>query len=747
MALSSPSTSLAARPRVRVGGMRGKNEDPNTFRQRMDGQAPTPGTTVNNGQLGQQQSTPQAANPLPNRRDNILASRSDGTFDAKRTAYNQQGQATGHSMDEAGNITAPPAGANPGGSLVPGSSPGSSVWKPNAPAATPPVQATLSTPATAPAGQPAAPTAANPLPTAKPGSPAPGAPPAQLPGTLPPSKLGAPPPGSPGITAATGLPGSTPIPALQSKSEIVAARMAKGRARAEGERGQPPPTTGLGVPRRGTLVSSELNAPGLPPGTPVGTAVNPLVANSATSNVTRNVTNNVTPTTSHAANKLAAFNAKHPNVLTGAAGVAQSDALAATRRQQIAAVDESIRSYKASQAVKLHAANTEALRQMEAQKTAPAPFTGPAGIAAAQKAVQQNHAERDATDLARYKAEDAANPGYNQQAQPSGQPYAFSRSGHGNAPTPQLPGRAKGGPVDAGKPYLVGEKGPEVVIPKTHPVNQAVLGVVNAGGNVVKGVAGLVSMAADSKLKEAADFDAGKSPAPENYTPIAERYKTDPWYKRIPKQVNDAMHMSTSNPQVKQQVKHNSGSWASAAKEPLKAIKQRADKEYADAIKTQSDLKPRLGIVGEATSFASSLIPGVRAMDIPLAIGAEKGLKGGIIPAIAMAATRKMPGGALAKNAAQQAISIAGARANGGPVQAQRPYLVGERGPEIVVPQQNATVIPNHAINPSAMPAVRSGKSFGSDWKASMRPPAMAKTNDWRTTTPPKIATNLLVSR
>jgi hypothetical protein len=35
------------------------------------------------------------------------------------------------------------------------------------------------------------------------------------------------------------------------------------------------------------------------------------------------------------------------------------------------------------------------------------------------------------------------------------------------------------------------------------------------------------------------------------------------------------------------------------------------------------------------------------------------------------------------------------ARASGGPVQAGQPYLVGEKGPEVIVPQQDATVIPN----------------------------------------------------
>lgn len=38
-------------------------------------------------------------------------------------------------------------------------------------------------------------------------------------------------------------------------------------------------------------------------------------------------------------------------------------------------------------------------------------------------------------------------------------------------------------------------------------------------------------------------------------------------------------------------------------------------------------------------------------------------------------------------------------RADGGPVSASSPYIVGERGPELFVPSSNGTVIPNHAIS------------------------------------------------
>ena len=46
---------------------------------------------------------------------------------------------------------------------------------------------------------------------------------------------------------------------------------------------------------------------------------------------------------------------------------------------------------------------------------------------------------------------------------------------------------------------------------------------------------------------------------------------------------------------------------------------------------------------------------------------------------------------------------IGGARADGGAVSANTPYLVGERGPEIVVPSNSGTVIPNNQIGGSSL--------------------------------------------
>ncbi|MCF7788395.1 MAG: hypothetical protein K9N47_19905 [Prosthecobacter sp.] len=51
------------------------------------------------------------------------------------------------------------------------------------------------------------------------------------------------------------------------------------------------------------------------------------------------------------------------------------------------------------------------------------------------------------------------------------------------------------------------------------------------------------------------------------------------------------------------------------------------------------------------------------------------------------------------------------AKAKGGPVKAGKPYLVGEKGPEIIVPKQSGTVVPNHAITAAAlMEMKRAGK-------------------------------------
>lgn len=43
-------------------------------------------------------------------------------------------------------------------------------------------------------------------------------------------------------------------------------------------------------------------------------------------------------------------------------------------------------------------------------------------------------------------------------------------------------------------------------------------------------------------------------------------------------------------------------------------------------------------------------------------------------------------------------------RANGGPVAANQPYIVGERGPELFMPKRSGVIVPNHQMNGSSRP-------------------------------------------
>jgi len=54
-----------------------------------------------------------------------------------------------------------------------------------------------------------------------------------------------------------------------------------------------------------------------------------------------------------------------------------------------------------------------------------------------------------------------------------------------------------------------------------------------------------------------------------------------------------------------------------------------------------------------------------------------------------------------------QAVPVSGKRAMGGPVAGGRPYLVGERGPELMVPAGNGTVVPNNALGGGGVTVVQ----------------------------------------
>lgn len=80
--------SLAAQPRRFAGGVRKRGESPDQMANRMD--------------AGYMASAMQGGTSAPTRADNIAKARADGTFDAKRKAFNAAN--SGSFMDAAGNI-------------------------------------------------------------------------------------------------------------------------------------------------------------------------------------------------------------------------------------------------------------------------------------------------------------------------------------------------------------------------------------------------------------------------------------------------------------------------------------------------------------------------------------------------------------------------------------------------------------------------------------------------------------------
>ena len=78
---------------------------------------------------------------------------------------------------------------------------------------------------------------------------------------------------------------------------------------------------------------------------------------------------------------------------------------------------------------------------------------------------------------------------------------------------------------------------------------------------------------------------------------------------------------------------------------------------------------------------------------------AEMAMQGAMLGQGPLAGLFGFSGGVRGSDILSQALRGAiGARAMGGPVSANTPYLVGERGPEIIVPRSAGQVIPNHNL-------------------------------------------------
>lgn len=96
-------------------------------------------------------------------------------------------------------------------------------------------------------------------------------------------------------------------------------------------------------------------------------------------------------------------------------------------------------------------------------------------------------------------------------------------------------------------------------------------------------------------------------------------------------------------------------------------------------------------------------------------------------------------------------FSYSETRAKGGLVAAARPYLVGEKGPELMVPEQSGTIVPNHRLQAilkrKAIPRAEGGRVDAAgisaqnlaDWRAGAAPHAEYKKNLMAAATDQKI--------
>ena len=246
--------------------------------------------------------------------------------------------------------------------------------------------------------------------------------------------------------------------------------------------------------------------------------------------------------------------------------------------------------------------------------------------------------------------------------------------------------RADGGPVTPGQPYLVGERGPELIVPQVP-------------GQVIP----------NDKLKRS-------RPDWEDYLTGAAQ-----GIMKIAKPIGRAIE-ATGEGMLSHAAMPTSVSGVGTPRFPRawgQGVRNFGQEVATGAEQAIAELQPQ-GTGGKVAAGGVGALPSI-ALSGPGAVmkaaNAAQNLWAGYTDGTPLATALTMgiiPGNSIARNVASSALeNVASsalesvvakpktgiqARAEGGPVVAGQPYLVGERGPELIVPEQAGTVIPNDAL-------------------------------------------------
>jgi len=136
----------------------------------------------------------------------------------------------------------------------------------------------------------------------------------------------------------------------------------------------------------------------------------------------------------------------------------------------------------------------------------------------------------------------------------------------------------------------------------------------------------------------------------------------------------------------------------------LRKQKQDIEKDLIPLLQQRYTLEKQIGeVVGQ--NFQKAILEGGKAIDIVKAMVKEiisLIFYQTVTRQIASGISGLLIGNPLVGSIIGAPIAVSGAKAAGGPVGSGKSYIVGERGPELFVPNANGSIVPNNALSSNA---------------------------------------------